>query len=111
MVVEAADKEISRQLKAKLMGFCHAAHESMLPVLWTEVGKAGTNNEEIRDLFMAAWEESQAALSIDHSECYPFYLEDKTIKDWRTGNFAPGGLLLVYEYLMRGMVPLLFMSW
>ena len=102
--------EISKQMKARLMGYCAHTMESQLPVVWTEMGTT-SDTKDLRGTVMAAWGRSRATLGIDPSECYSFYLEDKYVKEVKSGDFAPGGAMPVWEYLMRGMVPLVCMNW
>ena len=91
-----------------LKGYCNTMFEHGIPEVWT---KMGTTNEveELRRYIDDAWEESRKALGIDEGECNKFFLDDQTIKEWKKGNFAPGGAVLVWEHLMKGMSLLLMM--
>ena len=102
--------EISKQMKAHLMGYCAHTLESQLPIVWTELGTT-SDVKDMRGTVMAAWGRSRATLGIDPSECYSFYLEDKYVKDLKAGDFAPGGAMPVWEYFMRGIGPLVCMNW
>ena len=92
------------------MGYCAHTMESQLPVMWTEM-ETTSDTKDLRGTVMAAWGCSRATRGIDPSECYSFYLEDKYVKELKSGDFAPGGAMPVWEYFMRGMGPLVCMNW
>ena len=91
---------------AALKGWCQAVWDHELPMLWTEL--QSTNDvEDARSYFNTAWDESRKTLNLGQDECNDFFLEDQTVKDWKKCKFAPGGMIPVWEYLMKGMSILL----
>ena len=91
---------------AALKGWCQAVWDHELPMLWTEL--QSTNDvEDARSYFNTAWDESRKTLNLGKDECNDFFLEDQTVKDWKKCKFAPGGMIPVWEYLMKGMSILL----
>ena len=91
---------------AALQGWCHARYLHEIPKVWTEL-QSTTDVEDMRDYIDAAWEESRKTLQVDLSECNKFYLDDLQVKEWKQCKFAPGGTVLVWDYLMKGMSILL----
>ena len=106
-VTGSTDKgALSNTLIAKLKGWCHTLFPHGIPKVWEKLGST-TDVDEQRDFIMKAFEDARVKLGIDEGEYNRIYLDDNTVKDWKKGKFAPGGVILVYESLMKGMSPLL----
>ena len=95
--------------KSALMGWSRKMHEHELPVVWANL-ESTTSAKEMRRYVDEAWEDSRVALNIDIGECSKYFLEDQTLKDWKDGDFAPGGSVPIWDYLMKGMSILLVMN-
>ena len=95
--------------KSALMGWSRKTYEHELPVVWANL-ESTTSVTDMRRFVDEAWEESRKALNIDIGECSKYFLEDQTLKDWKDGDFAPGGSVPIWDYLMKGMSILLVMN-
>ena len=96
--------------KSALMGWSRKMFEHELPAVWSEL-ESTTSMTDMRRYVDEAWEASRVALNIDIGECSKYFLEDQTLKDWKDGDFAPGGSVPIWDYLMKGMSILLVMTY
>ena len=91
---------------AALQGWCHARYIHQIPKVWTEL-QSTTDVADMRRFIDSAWEESRKALNIGEGECNIYYLNELQVKEFKQLKFAPGGPVLVWDYLMKGMSILL----
>ena len=82
---------------------------SSLPPLWHDILNTATITE-MRKFVLTAFEVSKKALQIDKSDLTQFYLGDIWLRELKEMNFAPGGKILVFDWLMRGISILAFMN-
>ena len=92
--------------KSALKGFSQALHDHELAEVWSKL-ETTSEPSEIRRYVNEAWENSRQELGLDLGECTSFFMEDTTLKEWKKVEFAPGGAIPVWDYLMRGMSILL----
>jgi len=102
--------ELTELQESALQGFCGAMRRSGIPPVWSKILNASSLGE-VRRFVLEAFEETRKALGIDKSDLTQFYLDDVWLKELQKLSFAPGGEILVFEWLMRGISILSLMNW
>ena len=96
--------------EAKMKGYCNTVRRSDIPAVWTKILNA-SKIDELRKHVMDAFEEARKTLGIDKSELTQMYLDDAWLKDLQKLIVAPGGEIMFWDWLMRGMSMLACMNW
>jgi len=102
--------QLSELQETALQGFCCTMSKADIPPIWHTILNA-PNVAEVRKLIMAAFHVARKELEVDVSDLTQFYLEDAWLKELQILDFAPGGNILIHEWLMNGISMLTFMNW
>ena len=100
---------LSDTKKAFLCGLSGVMECSELDPVWFDI-QAAVEVDEVRTAVMTTMDTHRLALGVENADLTNYWFEDQWLKDLKKCSFAVGGVLCVWEWLMRGICILNFMD-
>ena len=97
--VDESKHALSTLQKCALKGWSGCMTDYGLARVWSKL-ESTSDPHELRLYIEEAWQESLDALGIEDGEVNRIYWNDKTLKEWKRCEFAPGGGSLNWAHMM-----------